>query len=159
MINEKFWLAIAFLSFVTLIIKYVGPVITKLLDNKSKQIAEEILAAKEMKEKAARLLEKAEKYYQESTIYAEKLIKDAESEAQKFAVESRQTLEAEVAKKTTAALARVKLEEESAIREIKVKIVASAMQNLTANLDQAIDKTKHDQLVSRSIQDLEKIIH
>lgn len=159
MINEKFWLAIAFLSFVTLIIKYVGPIITKALDNKSKQIAEEILAAKEMKEKAAKLLEKAEKYYQESTTYADQLIKDAEIEAQKFAVESKQLLETEVAKKTAAALDRVKLEEESAIREIKTRIVASAMQNLTANLDKTVDKNKHDQLVSRSIQDLEKIIH
>ena len=38
MINEKFWLAIAFLSFVALIIKYVGPIIAKALDNKSKKI-------------------------------------------------------------------------------------------------------------------------
>ena len=53
MFNEKFWLAIAFLTFVGLIIKYVGPKITKSLDQKSKEIAEEILAAKEMKEKAA----------------------------------------------------------------------------------------------------------
>ena len=70
MFNEKFWLAIAFLTFVGLIIKYVGPKITKSLDQKSKEIAEEILAAKEMKEKAAKLLATAEAYYKESLYYS-----------------------------------------------------------------------------------------
>ena len=71
MFNEKFWLAIAFTSFVLLILKYVRPLIIKALDNKSKQIAEEILAAKEMKEKALRLLERAEKSYEDSINFSQ----------------------------------------------------------------------------------------
>jgi F-type H+-transporting ATPase subunit b len=151
MFNEKFWLAVAFLGFVTLIIKYVGPKITKALDAKSKKIAEEILAAKELKEKAVKLLERAEKYYQESEKFAQKLVKDAEDESQKFVAEAKQLLEDEVSKKTAASLARIKLEEESAIREMKVKIVASAIEKFSASLN--LDQKNHEELVVTAVKE------
>ena len=61
MFNEKFWLAIAFLSFVALCIKYVLPKINKALDTKSKKIAEDILMAKKLREQAEKLLEEAKR--------------------------------------------------------------------------------------------------
>jgi len=157
MFNEKFWLAIAFTSFVLLIIKYAKPMITKALDQKSKQIAEEILAAKEMKEKAAKLLEKAEKAYQDSMNFSQKIIKDAEVEAQKFAAESQKMIELEISKKTAAALNRINLEQESAIRDIKQKIVASALEIFSENVAKETDGKQHEQLVARAIENFEKI--
>ena len=59
--DEKFWLAVAFFTFVALMAKYVWPIIAKSLDAGSKKIAEEILAAQEMKKEAEKLLAKAEK--------------------------------------------------------------------------------------------------
>jgi len=159
MINEKFWLAIAFLSFVTLIIKYVGPKIAKALDNKSKQIAQEILAAKELKERAEKLLAKAEKYYQESVTFAQKMVKDAEDESQKFIAESKEMLTAEIGKKTAAALDRIKMEEELTVREIKIKIVSSAIKNLSTNITKEMDDKAHNSVVSKATQNFEKIIH
>ena len=50
--DPKFWLAIAFFSFLVLLFKFGRAAIAKSLEAKSKAIAEEILAAKEMKEKA-----------------------------------------------------------------------------------------------------------
>lgn len=157
MFNEKFWLAIAFFSFLAAIIKYAWPHIAKGLDNKSKQIAEEILAAKEMKEKAAELLKKAEKQYHDAQHYAEKLIKDAEVESARFAKESQEILQNELNKKTAAALERIKLEEESAIRDIKAKIVAGAIKTVTENA-QNLSADQHGKLAKQSISDLEKII-
>jgi F-type H+-transporting ATPase subunit b len=101
MFNEKFWLAIAFFAFIALVIKLAKSSIAKSLDDKSKAIAEEILAAKEMKERALKLLASAEKYNSESLNYSQKLIKDAEVEAQKFLAEAQKSVEDEVAKKTT----------------------------------------------------------
>jgi F-type H+-transporting ATPase subunit b len=157
MLNEKFWLAIAFTAFVILIIKYVKPLITKALDDKSKKIAEEILAAKEMKEKAIKLLEKAEKSYQEATIFSQKIIKDAEIEAQKFAAESQQMIELEIGKKTSAALDRIKLEQEYAIREMKQKIVSSALEIFSKSIEKGTDEAQHVQLTSQALENFEKI--
>mgnify|MGYP003353073602 CR=1 FL=1 len=96
------------------------------------------------------LVKKAEKYFQESSAFAEKLIKDAEVESQKFLTESRQNLESELSKKTAAALARIKLEEESAIREMKTKIVAGALENFSANLN--LDQKNHEMLVENAVK-------
>lgn len=158
MFNEKFWLAISFVTFILLLIKFVRPQMAKALDGKSKAIAEEIMAAKEMKERAIQLLAKAEKYSAESASYAQKLIKDAEAEAEKFAAEARQTLDQEISKKTAASIERIKLEEIGAIRDIKTKIVAAAMENLSENIAAKMDQKNHEQLVAQATQDFEKVI-
>lgn len=157
MFNEKFWLAIAFTSFVLLILKYVRPLIVKALDSKSKQIAEEILEAKEMKEKALKLLEKAEKSYEDSINFSQKIIKDAEIEAQRFAAESQKIIEQEISKKTAAALDRIKLEQDSAIRDIKQKIISAALQIFSKNVEKETNRNQHDQLISKAIENFEKI--
>lgn len=158
MLNEKFWLAISFATFILLLIKFVRPQMTKALDDKSKAIAEEILAAKEMKERAVQLLAKAEKYSAESASYAQKLIKDAEAEAEKFSTEARQMLDQEISKKTASSIERIKLEEIGAIRDIKTKIVAAAMENLSENIAAKMDQKNHGQLIDQATQDFEKVI-
>lgn len=159
MLNEKFWLAIAFTSFVILIIKYVGPKIAASLDNKSKLIAEEILAAKELKEKAQKLLEAAEKYFTESEKFAQKLVKDAEVEAQQFTETAKKNVQIEIEKKTQAALNRIKVEEEIATREIKVHIISSAIKILSEKITKNLDKKQHDHLIKQSTEDFSKLIH
>jgi len=155
MFNEKFWLAIAFLAFTILIIRYVWPMLAKSIDSKSKSIAEEILAAKEMKEKAQKLLSEAEKFYQESLNFSKKLAQDAEVEAQKLAAESKEILEAELKKKTAAALDRIKLEEEHIIREIKLKIINDTMDLLTK--DTGLDSAAQEKVVEKSLKNFERI--
>jgi len=158
MLNEKFWLAIAFLSFIILSIKYVWPKLSQALDNKSKQIAEEILAAKELKEKAQKLLASAEKYLIESEQLSKKLLQDAESETAKFIETAKKNAEAEIAKISSAAVARVKVEEEIAIREVKVHIISSAIKNLSDNVKN-MDKKQQEHLIKQSTEDFSKLIH
>lgn len=157
-IDEKFWLAIAFLGFVALLIKYVLPLISAKLNEASNQVAKELMAAKEMKEKAQELLQACEKNYQESLEMAQKTIKDSALEAQKFLDDVKKNIEDEVAKKTESLLTRIKFEEEKAIREMKVQIINMALQNVQSNL-QNIDKNRANNLVKKSLDDVSKIIH
>jgi len=159
MFNEKFWLAISFATFVIFVIKFVKPLILKALDNKSEAIKNEILAAKEMKNKAEKLLAKAKKYAQESEEYATKLIQDAESQSAQFAIESQKALESEIAKKTSASIERIKIEEISAVRQIKTKIIESTLKNLSQNLATKIDEKTHQNLILESLKDFQKTIH
>ncbi len=158
MLNEKFWLAIAFFTFVVLLLKFARKSIAKSLDDKSKQIAEEILAAKEMKEKAAKLLAAAEKYSQESNDYAKKLLQDAESEAAKFLSEAQKSATEEVAKKTAAAAERIKQEEALAISHIKEKIVSSAIKQVEEKLQKNLSEQQSNSVLTKSIQDLGQTI-
>jgi len=155
MLNEKFWLAVSFFAFVVLIVKYVWPHIAKALDSNSKKIAEELIAAKELKERAEKLLINAEKFYNESVAFAQKLTQDAEAETKKLTEESRQALELEIKKRTETALSRVKLEEERMIREVKIQIINSTMEKLAGNLD--LNQGEQEKLIEKSIKNLEHI--
>ncbi len=158
MFDERFWLAIAFFSFVFLIVKHVLPIIKNQLDSKSKQIAEEFLAAKEMKEKSARMLAATEVRYQEAIVFADKLVKDSALEAQKYFDDALKLAEAEIAKKMTAVENRIKQEQESAMREIKVKIIDSALRVVQDNL-QNVQKNQSDNLVRKAVDDVSKLVH
>ena len=158
MFDERFWLAIAFFSFVLLVVKHVLPIITKQLDSKSQQVAEELLAAKEMKESAARMLAASEERYKEAVIFADKLVKDSVIEAQKYFDEALKLAEVEIAKKMTAVENRIKQEQESAVREIKVKIIDSALRAVQDNL-QNVQKSQSNGLISRAVNDVSKLVH
>ncbi len=154
MFNEKFWLAIAFASFLTLLYKLARKTIAKSLEDKSRSIAEEILAAQEMKAKAAQLLESTEKFAKESNSYAEKLMKDAEKEAQKFLDEARKSAEEEVAKKTAAAAERIRQEELLVISEIKNKIITSAVAEVENIALKNLSNEQNEAVLANAIQDL-----
>lgn len=159
MINEKFWLAIAFVVFVILFIKLAGSKIAKILDQKSKQIAEEISAAKELREKAAKLLASAETYHKESLSYSDKLKQDAESEAKKFLIAAENSIKEELDKKTVAAYERLSREETQTLRKIKSEIISSALKIIEEDIAKTLDKKQSDTVFSKATQDLGKIIH
>lgn len=155
MFDEKFWLAIAFFSFLALLIKFVFPIISKSLENKAKKIADDINDAKLMKEKASKLLIEAEKSYKESLNFAEKIINDAKLESSKISIETAKALEKEINKKIEIALERIKSSEEAVIREIKIKIISSAINELSKNFN--LQKRDHWKIIENSIKNFQRI--
>ncbi len=148
-IDEKFWLAIAFLAFVFLLYKYVWPILSKIIADHSNQIAKDLLDAKEMKEKALNLLKESEEQYQKSLEFSKKLIIDAENEAKKLFEDAKMAIEKDVAKKTEALNNRIKNEEEKTIRDIKEKIIKMAFVNVENEL-----KNSENNIVKRAIDDI-----
>ena len=61
----------------------------------------------------------------------------------------------EIQKKTDAAIARVKLEEERLVRELKLKIVENAIAEISQNLDFNTDE--QGKLLTKSIKNLETL--
>jgi F0F1-type ATP synthase membrane subunit b/b' len=49
------------------------------------------------------------------------------------------------------------LEQDSAIREIKQKIISAALQIFSKNVEKETSRNQHDQLISRAIENFEKI--
>jgi F-type H+-transporting ATPase subunit b len=155
MLNEKFWLAIAFFSFVTLVIKYFGPKISKILDDKSKSIAQDIISAKEARKKAEELLVLAQEIHQESIANAEKLISQADSESKNLLQNAQELIDQEIARMTLLASQRIKIEEEASIREIKTKILYSALAQLQDK--SSLNPDEHNKIIDKSIKNFERI--
>lgn len=155
MLNEKFWLAIAFFTFIAIVIKIFGKKITTALDNKSRSIAQEIITAKEARKKAEELLAQSEIIYQQSIESAKKLVSEAEIEANKLMLHAQETLNIEINKMARLASQRIQSEEESAIREIKTKIVLGAIQQLQDK--SLLNKNEQSRVIEKSIKNFERI--
>jgi F-type H+-transporting ATPase subunit b len=156
MFDEKFWLALAFLAFIALLIKFAKSKIVNSLDQKAQEITEAITGAKKAKEDAEKLLEEVKNYQKDSTKYAEKLITDASKQATELAKQAKQEVENEITKKTEATILRIKSEEEIAIRELKQNIVKVAISNLEENLSKNLSNQEQKNLFTKSSEELAK---
>ncbi len=156
--DPKFWLAISFLIFLALIIKYALPKIISILDSKSQQIAKQISDAQQMKERAEGLLLAAKKYHEESLLYCQKLIENAKDDATKLLTDAQQSMEQELSKKTALAKERIALEEARAIREIKSSIIQAAIKTIETK-SANISNNSSGNLTKKAIDDIGKIVH
>jgi F-type H+-transporting ATPase subunit b len=155
--DPKFWLTISFLIFFLLMLKYVMPKITSLLDDQSKRIADQISQAQDLKNQAEKLLIESKKQYESSLIYCKKLIDDAKSEGENLLKDSQKSLEEEIKKRTLLSKERIKAEEDKAIRELKSSIIESAMKIVESNAVK-ISKDDSSNITKESINDIEKLI-
>ncbi len=152
--DPKFWLAISFVIFVALIIKYAFPVILKMIDGKVDQITKSIKDVQEAKITAEKLLKDAQQYYDDSVKYGDKIIKDAVAESKNIMQEYKIAIEDEINKKVEAAHARIKTSEEMVIREIKSKIIESAVQAIAKNIEYVTNEKSLDEATKNSINQI-----
>ena len=128
MFDEKFWLAIAFVVFIVFIYKFLGNKINSILNEKSQQIANDLLLASQAKEKAEKLLQEAQDYNQQSLKYAEKLKLDTSSELNIMYQNATLSLQQELAKITEASQKRLQEEQQIAIRKVQETIISQAIE-------------------------------
>jgi len=152
MIDEKFWLAIAFVLFIIFIYKFLGYKISSMLNEKSQQIARDLLMASQAKEKAEKLLKEAQEYHQQSIEYAKKLQLNTSNELNIIHQNAKINLEQELAKITTASQKRLQEEEQIAVRKVQETIINEAIK-IVAN--SKIDDSQQKFLISKALKNLE----
>ena len=151
MFDEKFWLAIAFVVFIVFIYKFLGNKINSMLNEKSQQIASDLLLASQAKEKAEKLLQEAQDYNQQSLKYAEKLKLDTSSELNIMYQNATLSLQQELAKITEASQKRLQEEEKIAIRKVQETIISQAIE-IVANAK--ISNDEQEILIVKALENL-----
>jgi F-type H+-transporting ATPase subunit b len=152
MFDEKFWLAISFIVFIIFIYKFLGNKINSILNEKSQQIASDLLIASQAKEKAEKLLHEAEEYYQQSLQYAEKLKLDTSCELKIMHQNAILTLQQELAKINEASQKRLQEEEQIANRKLQETIISQAIE-IVANTK--ISNDQQQLLIKKALNNLE----
>lgn len=150
MFDEKFWLAASFGFFVGLIVKFIWPKISGLLSEKTRKIADEILEAKRSKEAAQALLSKSQEILSQAKKEAELIIAVAESEVQKITEAAQIQLQKEIERNTEIAKARIKTEEEHAIRSLKGQIISKAVEKFYEQLN--LNDEQHKKIIAKSLE-------
>ena len=152
--DPKFWLAVSFTLFVILMIKYAWPLIIRMIDGKVSQISQNLKDSERLKKQAEKLLKDAQKYHEDSAKQSEQLIKDAKSESDNIVKECEKAVSDEIEKKLASADERIKTSEARVVREMKEKVIESAILAIEDNIEKVIGDKDLDDANKNSINQI-----
>ncbi len=153
-IDATFWVAISFLIFVILLIYFKIPSkIKNILDENINQIKKQVDESEKLKEEAKRQLAEYEKKIGDSKSQVNKLIKEANDQAEKNIIKSNEVFHKliEIRKKNTEE--KIKQLKNQAIKDIKNASVKIAFESIEKLLLNSLDKSKLDKIYSQSIEE------
>ena len=153
--SPEFWVAIAFLIFVGVLIKMGVPsMITTALDDRADAVRKELDQARRLREEAQDLLADYQRKQRAADEEAKAIIEQARREAETMKAESAKSLREQLERRTRLAedkIARAEAQAVSEVRAAAVDVATSAAERIIG------DKLKADggaDLVNRSIRDL-----
>ena len=153
-IDATFWVAISFLIFVILLVYFKIPSKVKnILDENINQIKRQVEESEKLKEEAKRQLAEYEKRIGDSKSQVNKMIKEANDQAEKNIIKSNEVFHKfiEIRKKNTEE--KIKQLKNQAIKDIKDASVNIAFESIEKLLLNSLDKSKLDKIYSQSIEE------
>ena len=153
-IDATFWVAISFLIFVILLIYFKIPSKVKnILDENINQIKRQVEESEKLKEEAKKQLAEYEKRIGDSKSQVNKMIKEANNQAEKNIIKSNEVFHKfiEIRKKNTEE--KIKQLKNQAIKDIKDASVNIAFESIEKLLLNSLDKSKLDKIYSQSIEE------
>ena len=157
--NTTVWVAISFVTFIFLVVKFAGKKITGALDDKIAQIKSDIETAERLKIEAQDLLADFEKKQRDAEAIAAKIIEEAKASAllvQKAAeVELSQSMERREAQLAQ----RLKQIEERAIADIQNHAADLAIAATREIVTKTLDEKSSNKLIDQAIQSVAKYLN
>src|SRR3954463_1471666 len=120
MYEAEFWVAVAFVIFVGILI-YVGvpKMLTNALDDRAKRVRAELDQARRLKEEAQKLLAEYKAKQRQADDEAAAIIAGAKAEAGRFAAEAKAKMEEFVARRAKMAEAKIAQAEAQAVADVR----------------------------------------
>lgn len=118
--NPQFWVLVAFLIFVGLVLYYRVPaMIGKMLDERAEAIRKELDEARRLREEAQALLADYQKKAKEAETEAKSIIDQAKTEAETLAAEARKALAENIQRRSKLAEDKIARAEAQALSEVR----------------------------------------
>ena len=153
-IDATFWVAISFLIFVILLIYFKIPSKVKnLLDENINQIKKQVDESEKLKDEAKNKLAEYEKRIVDSKSEIKKMIKDANTTAEKNIIKSNEVFhkQMEIRKKNTEE--KTKQLKNQAIKDLKNASINIAFESIEKLMLNSLDKSKLDKIYNQSIEE------
>jgi F-type H+-transporting ATPase subunit b len=155
MINAEFWVAVAFVIFVALMI-YMGlhRSILDALDQRGARIKAELDEALRLKEEAQKLLAEYQRRHGEAERDAEAIIASARTEAERVAAEAKTKMEDFIARRTKMAETKIAQAEAQALADVRAAAADAAVAAAATILTESTKGKVADDLIARGIRDV-----
>ena len=151
----EFWVAIAFVVFVLILIYYRVPaLIAKSLDDRSEAIRKELDEARRLREEAQNLLADYQKKHRNVGQEADSILELARGEAEAFAQETRASLKDMLERRTRQAEDKIARAEAQAVDEVRAAAIELAVAAAEKILREKASGAAAAALIDQSIRDL-----
>jgi F-type H+-transporting ATPase subunit b len=151
----EFWVAVAFVVFVAILVYYKVPaLIAKALDDRAEAIRKELDEARRLREEAQNLLADYQKKHRNVGQEAEAIVDQARREAEALAQETRASLKTTLERRTKLAEDKIARAEADAVREVRSVAVDAAVAAAQALIAANLTPDRAEKLVSESIDTL-----
>lgn len=155
MFEAEFWVAVAFLLFLGVLV-YAGAhkKITETLDQRGARIRAELDEARRLRDEAEQLLAEYKRKQSEAEREAQAIVAEARAEAERVAAESRSKMEDFVARRTKMAEAKIGQAEAQALADVRAAAADAAVAAAEKILTQSAKGKVAEELIARGIQDV-----
>ena len=157
--SPEFWVAVAFVIFVGLVVwKGLKPILAT-LDARSARIRQQIEEARSLRAEAERALGEANRKVRDATRETEGILAQARSEAERMRKQSAENLEATLKRREQNAWDKIAQAETRAVDEVRARAVEVAVAATARLLSEQMEGARGDRLVEDAIAEVGRKLH
>ena len=149
--DAEFWVLLAFLIAVAVLVWKAAPLIIAALDRRSGKIKSDLDEARRLREEAQRALAEYQRKQREALQEADDIIALARAEAEHAAAQGARDIEALLERRRRVALENIALEEAKAVAEVRAVAVDIAIAAVRRLLSEGLGAEKRGALVDDAI--------
>ncbi len=153
--EPELWVGVGFVIVIGIFLyQRVPAFVTASLDTRAAAIAKELDEARRLREEAAALLAQFKTKAADAEKEAASIVTEAREEAERFAVEARAQLTAQIARRAKQAQDKIAQAEAHAVAEIRARSADAAVDAAEKLIAARTDATKAAALISQSLKEL-----
>lgn len=154
--DPVFWVMIAFIGFVALLIYYGVPrAVGKALDDRAAAIRADLDEARRLRDEAHALLADYQRRSREAEDETKTILEQAKREGEALAAETRKNLQESVERRTKLAEEKIERAEAQALSDVRTAAVESAIAVAEKILKSRVPGATADTLIENGIRDLD----
>ena len=157
--SPEFWVAVAFVIFVALMVWKVRKTLTDMLDARADRIRKQIDEAETLRREAQDLLADYQRKQSEAYKEADGIIAQAKAEAERMKVKAEAELETAIKLRERQALDRIAHAAAQAAADVRNAAVAAAVNATRALMQERLAAGQGGELIDQAIAELPKRLH
>jgi F-type H+-transporting ATPase subunit b len=157
--DEEFWILIAFLIAVVILIRQAGGQIMASLDARAASIRQQLDEAKQLRQDAEAMLAEYQRKQRDAMAEAQDIAIRAEAEAKRVAHQAELDLDAALKRRAEQAQDKIAQAEAKALAEVRAVAVDVAIEAIRVLLAETLDAQHGAVLIDRAIEELPQRLH
>jgi F-type H+-transporting ATPase subunit b len=157
--DVEFWIALAFIVAVVVLVKKAAPGITGGLDARAARIKEEIEEAKRLRAEAEATLADYQRKQRDALAEAQSIVTRAKEDAERIGREAEAELDAALKRREASTMDKIAQAEAKALAEVRNVAVDVAIETTKLLLVQSLDKKRASTLIDQAIEELPQRLH